>query len=248
VTVSFALLLLAAGVLAGIVNAIAGGGILFVLPIMLAGGVGPVSAAASSAVAVVPAHAIAIFADRAGHEGVRDRLVRSAIIAAAGGIVGALLLLTTGDRLFRSLVPWLILFATLAFACGPRLAGVLRRQGGPGHPAAAGACEFLVAVYGGYFGAGLGVLMMAALSLLGVGDVRATNWLKNVLATVISAVAVAIYIAGGTVAWRETLAALAGALAGGYIVARLARVVPAEWLKRGVVAVGAGLSVYYFLH
>lgn len=243
-----AALLLGAGTLAGIVNAIAGGGILFVLPVMLASGIGPVSAAASAAVAVVPAHAIAIVAARPAVGERRMGIARSAVIAAAGGIAGALLLLATGDRIFRSLVPFLILLATLAFAFGPRLAVALRQHGGRERPVAAGAFEFVVALYGGYFGAGLGVLMMAALALLGVDDLRQANWMKNVLATIISAVAVAIYIAGGAVAWSQTVVALAGALAGGYIGARLVVAVPAEWLKRGVVAVGVALSVYYFLN
>jgi uncharacterized membrane protein YfcA len=240
--------LVGAGMVAGIVNALAGGGILFVLPALQVAGVAPVSAAASANVAVWPAHAIAAAAAREDLAGVRERLQRSALVAMVGAAVGALLLLWSGDRLFRALVPWLVLLATLTFAAGPAVAALVRRRIGEGHSIAAMAFEFVVAVYGGYFGAGLGVLMMAALALLGVDDVRQANTMKNALATLITSIAIAIFVAGGAVAWRETLVVLAGALAGGYLGARLAGVVPAVWLRRGVIAVGLCLTAYYFVH
>lgn len=247
-TLTMAALLFGVGTLAGIINAVAGGGILFLLPVMLAAGVPPVSASASSSVAVLAGNAVPILADRTGPAGARDRLARRIAIAAAGGTIGALLLLASGDALFRGLVPWLILFATLAFAFGPRLANAIDRFGAGARPGAAAAFEFVVAVYGGYFGAGLGVLIMAALGLLGVSDIHLANWLKNAIATVITGLAVALYIVGGAVSWPETSLALAGGLIGGYIGARLAGTLSAHWLRRGVVGVGFGLSAYYFLH
>src|SRR5262245_14856990 len=122
-----ALMLFAAGLIAGIVNAIAGGGILFVLPALQLAGIGPMTAAASANVAGFPAHAMAAFTARQNLAALRERFRRSAVIAVVGGLAGACLLLWSGDRLFRNLVPWLVLVATLAFAFGPHLAARLTR-------------------------------------------------------------------------------------------------------------------------
>jgi uncharacterized membrane protein YfcA len=182
----------------------------------------------------------------------RSRVLRSVPIAVAGGLVGALLLLGTDDKLFRSLVPWLLLFATLIFAFSgqlrtfERLAGQQVERGRAPTPAAL-LCEFGIAVYGGYFGAGLGVLMFAALSLLGVDDMQEANALKNVLATIVSTIAIAVFLVGGAVAFQETSIVLAGAVAGGYFGARAARRLPIKWLRKLVIAVGLILTLYYWL-
>lgn len=240
-------LLLLAGLMAGAVNAIAGGGVLFTFPAFLAVGVPPVAASASSAVAVWPGHAAALPAYRDRLRNMRAGLPVRCGIALLGGLAGAALLLLTGDRLFSTLVPWLLLFSTLLFAFGHRLRALLPRQSTAGaRSAAALAAEFAFAVYGGYFGGGLGVLLLAALSLMGHDDLHDANALKNLLGTVISSVAVATFIMAGVVAWGPTLVTLTGAIAGGFMGARLAQRVSATWLRRGVVGIGAVLTIRFF--
>ena len=239
------LMLAAAGILGGGVNAIAGGGTFFTFPAMIAAGLDPLTANASNAVAIYPGHAAAVPAYREELHAAGRHLVPRTIIVAIGGLVGALLLLATGAVAFGALVPWLLLAATLLFALGPKLAAasqILRTD----RPVVTGGVEFLFAVYGGYFGAGLGVLLMAALTIVGVRDVQMANAQKNWLATVITTISVAVFALGGVVAWPQTLAVLVGALIGGYAGARLARRVPSGALRVVVIAVGLGLSAYYF--
>lgn len=240
------LLIAVAGIVAGGVNAIAGGGIFFIFPAMLAAGLPPITATASSAIAVWPGHAAALPAYRDRLAALRAGLGRRVVVAVAGGLAGALLLLWTGDRAFARLIPWLLLIATLLFAFGPKLRslmpGELGRTG-----AVAAAVELAFAVYGGYFGAGLGVLLMACYALLGHDDIHDANALKNLVASVITAVSIATFALSGVVAWPAALAGLAGAVAGGWLAARWARRVPAVWLRRGVIATGALLTVHFFL-
>jgi uncharacterized protein len=185
-----------------------------------------------------------------------------------GGPIGATLLLLTPEKMFVALVPLLLGLATALFAFAGRISTWMSARGSKnealGEPndqrvraessrrrpfgRFSLAMMWPISIYGGYFGAGLGVLMMAALVLLGVNDVRQANTMKNALATLITSIAIAIFAVGGAVAWRETLVVLAGALAGGYLGARLAGVVPAVWLRRGVIVVGLSLTAYYFVH
>jgi len=240
-------LLAGAGVVAGAVNAVAGGGTFFTFPALLAVGLPPVVANASNAVAVWPGHAAAIPAswDRLGTR--RSGLLLRCALALVGGFLGSWLVLLTGDRLFGALIPWLLMFATLLFASGAWLRSFLpaRTAGAKLSPAAL-AVEFVFAIYGGYFGAGLGVLLMACLALLGHDDLHEANALKNLLATIITSVAVAVFVFAGVVAWVPTLCTLIGAATGGFIGARLAQRVSAVWLRRAVIAVGSLLTAYFF--
>lgn len=238
-------LLATAGVFGGAVNAIAGGGTFFTFPALIASGLDPLTANASNAVAIYPGHAAAVPAYRAELRQSADGLTRRCLIAAAGGLAGASLLLWAGNAVFTGLVPWLLLAATLLFAGGPAI-GRLAERMKVTSPVVRDAIEFLFAVYGGYFGAGLGVLLMAALTIVGVRDVQIANAQKNLLATLITTISVAIFIAAGIVAWPQTLVVLAGAIVGGYCGARLARYIPARWLRFVVIATGLALSVYYF--
>jgi uncharacterized membrane protein YfcA len=241
-------LVFGAGVLAGIANAIAGGGTFFTFPALLYVGVPPVLASASSALATWPGHAAAIPPYWSKLRLMRTGMLARCGVALAGGVVGALLLLRTSNRFFETLVPWLLLFATLVFACGPRLQhhGDARRATVPPSRAALG-IEFLFAVYGGFFGAGLGVLLLAALSLLGHDDMHEANALKNLLASVVTSIAVAIFIAAGSIAWPQTLWTLAGAVVGGFGGAAVAQRIPPAWLRRAVVTFGLILAAYFFL-
>src|SRR5690606_10756345 len=135
--------------------------------------------------------------------------------------------------------------ATLVFALGPNIRRLAERAN-LHSPVAMVAIEFIFAVYGGYFGAGLGVLLLAVLTIVGVSDIQSANGQKNLLGAIITTIAVLLFISAGIVAWRETLFVLAGAMIGGYFGARLARRVPAGVLRGAVIIVGALLTAYYF--
>jgi uncharacterized membrane protein YfcA len=245
------ILLLAAGLAGGTVNAIAGGATFFTFPAMLAIGLPPVVANASNTVALWPASLTAAMVERQELWANRDTFKVLVGIGIAGGLVGALLLLFTSNEAFRVLVPFLLLLATVVFAGSGRLLRWLRARrpstAGPRltHPAVLaliGSC----AIYGGYFGAGVGIMMMAGLTLAGIEELHLANALKNLLAAVINGVAVVVFVVSGIVDWPSLLVMLAGALCGGFLGARLARKIPAQALRMVVVTIGSLLTVWYF--
>ena len=244
-----ALLLAATGLVAGISNALAGGGTFFTFPAFLGAGLPPVVANASNAIAVWPGHAFAAIGYRRELHALRKGLAGAAIAALAGGICGAWLLVVIEDTAFARMIPFLLLAATLLFAGGERVNRFVAGAG-PSRGTVAALLQhgllFLFSVYGGFFGAGLGVILMAGLLMLGVTDLAANNALKNLLGAIITSVAVGVFAFSGLVSWPHTLIALAGAAFGGVFGARVAHRLSAVWLRRVVIAVGLSLSAYYF--
>ena len=240
-------LLFASGIAGGIINAVAGGATLITFPAMLAAGLPPIAANASNAVAIAPGHLIAAIADREKLPVVDRWLAWTLAAAACGGVAGALLLLAVPERLFVLPVPALIGFATLLFAFAPRVqAWSARRRGGRAPSPLAGLGSVAGAsVYGGFFGAGLGVILTAILAIHDAGDLRRVKVLKNLLATAVSLAAVAIFIFQGAVRWPETAVMLAGALLGGYAGGHLVRVLPAQATRWVVIVAGAVMTVFY---
>lgn len=245
--VTFILVALAAFA-AGFLNAVAGGGSFLTFPALIAAGLPPIHANASSTVALFPGQIATAYASRSGLEAASaDSRVNVPVLAAislVGGLAGGLLLLVTPQAVFSRLVPWLILFATAIFAGGNfwisdakklRLSenGVLAVQG-------------LVAVYGGYFGGGIGILMLAALTLLGLRDIWLMNSLKILLAALMNAAAVVTFVIAGLVHWQWTLVVAAGSIAGGYAGVNATRRVPATLVKSFIVVVGLMLTLYFF--
>ncbi|HEY7609952.1 MAG TPA: sulfite exporter TauE/SafE family protein [Alphaproteobacteria bacterium] len=244
-------LLFIAGLFGGAGNALAGGGTFFTFPAMLETGLSAVVANASNAVALYPGRFPSVYAGKRELMQMRSRLARASIVAALGSLAGAWLLLVTKERVFASLIPWLLLFATSLFAFGSRLVVATQRftpkRGGRGIGLVLGlAFEAAVAVYGGYFGAGAAFMVMAGHAMMGISDVRQNVALKNLVITVMTTVSVATFVIAGAVAWRETLVMMAGALPGGYLGARLAQRLDPMKLRGFILAVGAALTVYYF--
>lgn len=240
-------ILLAAGVLGGIINAVAGGATLITFPAMLAVGLPPVAANASNAVAIAPGHLIAAVADRKRLPAFDRALAASLFLCLIGGAIGALILLALPDRLFILPVPALIGFATLLFAFAPRIAAwAERRRAGAAASRLGGLAGLAAAsVYGGFFGAGLGVILTAVLSISGPTDLRKVQVLKNLLASAVTLVAVTIFIIQGMVRWRETLPMLFGALIGGYAGGHLVRILPSWIVRLIVIASGVVMTVAY---
>jgi uncharacterized membrane protein YfcA len=239
--------LLGAGLLAGAMNAVAGGGTFVTLPALVLAGVPSVTANASSTVALFPgglASTWAYRADLSAPEGVSLRALVG--VSLAGGFVGALLLLLTPRAAFDRLLPWLLLMASGVFALGPRVGGALhQRVRVP--PATRLVLQFLLALYGGYFGGAVGIMMMAVWSLLGASDLKVLNPLKTLMVTATNAIAGVCFVALGAVSWPETLVLLGASVVGGYAGARLARRLDSRHLRLGVTGFSLLLTLAYFL-
>ncbi|MEO4045550.1 sulfite exporter TauE/SafE family protein [Pseudomonas sp. CAU 1711] len=243
------LLLALAGLAAGAMNALAGGGTFFSFPALLASGLPPVTANATNAVALWPASIAGAWAARASLRPLGRYLLPLLLAGLAGGLGGGLLLLAGGDGVFRSLIPWLLLLATALFAASPWLSRALaaRRRAAerPAHTPTSLVAHAGVSIYGGYFGAGMGILQLAAFSIEGHPLARA-NALKNLISAVIYSVASLTFILAGRVSWAELLVLLAGATLGGYAGGALGERLPPRLLRALVITVGGGMTLYYF--
>lgn len=241
------LILFIAGTIGGASNAIVGGGSLVTFPVLIALGVPPVIANASNTVALWPANAMAVSAYRKDLMAIRHRLPWRCAIAFAGGVVGAILLLLSGDALFSTLVPWLLGLATLLFAFSRPLVRLVKKwSGGYAHPAATLSGEFLFCIYGGYFGAGLGILLMAVMALGGEKDIQLSNAQKNLLAAFVNGSAAGFFALAGAVWWDVAIAQFFGCATGGYIGARIAKRIPDEALRAVVIVAGTIFTLIYF--
>jgi len=231
---------------AGIQNALAGGGTFLTLPALMLTGMTALAANITSTVALFPGQVTSSWGGRshvAGAGGLSFRAL--VIISLVGGVIGAILLLVTPSDIFKSLVPWLVLFATGVFAYGsfvPRKADhppVLGKAG-------AGAAQFGISVYGGYFGGGIGFLMLAALTAAGL-TIRNANATKNVLAGVMNASAVAIFVFSPQMQWRQAAIACVGAAIGGVIGGHMVTRVNQKVLRATAVLIGIALTIGLFV-
>ena len=239
-------ILFAAGLLAGAMNAAAGGGSFITIPAMVAVGLPSVAANASSTVALLPGTLASAWAwrrDIRSFEGVSLRTM--VLLSLGGGLAGALLLLATSERAFDALLPWLLMTGTLTFAFGRQLGTVLRRWASMG-PATVLSAQIVLSIYAGYFGGGVGIMMMAVWSVLGELDIRAMSAARTLLVSVANAVAVVCFAAAGPVHWPETAVMLVAAILGGYFGARLARRVPGPVLRWFVILFGAAMTAAFF--
>lgn len=248
------LALLASGAGAGAMNALAGGGTLLSFPTLLFLGFPATVANATSTVALLPGAAASMAGYRAEVATHRAWLRTLLLPSLLGGTAGSLLLLATPDRLFARLAPWLVLFATLLFLAqwyrSGRGVAARERPGPPPLPRRSGAAwtsQLGVAVYGGYFGAGIGILMLTILGALGLRDIHAMNGLKNFFGICINGVAAAIFVAGGKVDAAAALVMVVGAVAGGYLGARFGRFIGQQGARAAVVLIGLGLTVALFV-
>jgi uncharacterized membrane protein YfcA len=238
-------LLGAAAFAAGGLNAIAGGGSFLTFPALVFAVVPPIAANATSAVAVSPGYLGSSWGFRRELAELPAALLRrELVLAATGGVAGALLLLVTPARLFSSLVPWLLLFATALFALGPRIAQRAGKGRGLAHWRNPGL--FLVAVYGGYFNGGLGILLMALYTLAGEARLNTVNALKNFNSFVLSLLSVVAFAWAGVIVWREAVLMMLAATLGGMVGARLARRLPVAWVRAIVILTGLAMSAAFF--
>ncbi|MFO0938343.1 MAG: sulfite exporter TauE/SafE family protein [Gemmataceae bacterium] len=250
------ILLALAALAAGAVNSIAGGGTLLTFPALTLFVPAEV-ANATSTIALLPG-------SLAGAWGYRKEVVtlKSTVMlligpSLVGGLLGALFVVWFPDQ-FKSMVPWLILLAAVLFLIQPMVSRFLKSRSKPASPdveARPGTrtklgivvFQFFVAVYGGYFGAGIGILMLAALGIMAIGDIHKMNGVKTVLATAINTASVAVFLSRpGIIHWQSAIVMALASIAGGYLGARIARKLPANLVRRLVIAIGFGLAAYYF--
>lgn len=244
-----AVLLVAAAAAGGALNAVAGGGSFLTFPALLVAGIPPVAANATSAVALWPASVTSAGAYREDLRHARRLAVVLGVASALGGLVGALVLLGTPEEWFRRAVPFLLLAATLVFAFAPRVLARLRRPGGPAHvlPTWGLALVWLVvATYGGYFGGGMGFLMLATLAAAGLEDIHAMNGLKVAMGALLNAVAIVAFVVAGVVVWWAALLMALASAVGGYAAARWAKRVEPARVRLAVVALGAVVTAWLF--
>jgi len=232
-------------------NAVAGGGSFVAFPALLFTGVPPIPANATNTVALWSG----VTASGGAYRNRLDipKRVMLPLLAAScvGGLAGAVLLLKTPPHTFMRVLPWLMLGATLLFIFGRRLSG--SRLSAVGRNASSTAIfgaslfELIVAIYGGYFGGGVGIVNLAMLAALGMTDIHGMNALKSVLGSVINGVAVVVFVSSRVVYWPQALVMILGSVAGGYFGAHYAQRLPQSWIRWTVIVVGGTMTVYFFM-
>ena len=245
-TVFDAIFLFVAGFLSGVVNAIAGGGTFLTFGAMTLTGLPPIVANATSSITQFPGYVTSTLAYA---KEIRADWKEAALLGGlslVGGLAGALLLLSLSNPSFRALVPWLLLAATAIFAAGPYLKPKTLSPEKPISPLGL-AGQFVTSIYGGFFGAGMGIMTLAVLGLTKGGDYHRLNALKNFVAVVIAAMAVVVFASGGVIGWPQAVVMVPAAALGGWSGVWAARRVPQPVIRALVVTVGLALTVYYFL-
>jgi hypothetical protein len=248
-----AILLFVAAGLAGALNSVAGGGSFISFPALIFTHVPPIPANATSTVALWPGTVASVGAYRKRFPKDFRILVEMIVTSLAGGTLGALVLLHTPQSTFMRFVPYLFLLATLLLIFGTELANwveaIFKTSKQPRWVvvAASNFFQFLIAVYGGFFGAGIGIMMLALLTMLRMDDIHAMNALKTLLNAAINGAAVVTFIAAGAVLWPQALVMMVSAVLGGYGGAYFAQKLDPQIVRRFVIAVGISMSVYFFV-
>jgi len=240
------LLLALAGFVGGAMNSLAGGGSFVTLPALIAAGVPSVQANAAGCVAMYPGGLAGAWAWREGLErvcGVPLRLL--GLVTAAGGLLGALLLLCTPSSAFDLMIPWLLLLASLLLAFGSDVGAFLRRHVAI-RPAPMLLAQFLLGIYGGFFGGAVGIMMVAIWSLLGTTDLRRLHPARTLMVSAANTAAVALFIVARAVAWQGVLVMLAGGIGGGYAGGHVGRRLDARWVRVGTLVITFVITAIFF--
>ena len=250
-SLSHGAIILLVGFIAGMINSVAGGGTLLSFPVLVWLGRTPIPANATNAVAICPGSLAGMIGFRQEIRGSRRWALLLGLPSLAGAALGAVLLLRTPPAVFDSIIPLLVLGATVLFAMQEPVLRLMKLDVDAKRSnswwAGAMVFQFFVAVYGGYFGAGMGILMLAALGLLGLTDIHRMNGLKNFFAACINGVAAVYFVWSGSVIWPDVLIMAAGTIAGGYGGAGLARRLGRTFVRRAVVFIGLAMALSLLL-
>ena len=251
-------ILFVAAIFAGGMNALAGGGTFFSFPALMALGVPAILSNATNAVCVAPGHALAAFVYKRELSRSPRRVIMCTIAASLGAIIGAWLLTVTNEKTFKILVPWLLLVATLMFAFGPlvqlwtkQLAKDNRKVVSTdpnvvGNSPRSWLGYALASIYGGYFGAGQGIVLMTIVTLSGIEDLQEANAIKNAVAAIVSSIAVIVLAFKGLILWNYGVLMVIGAILGGYLGGRFAKRLSKRALRYFVLATASCLTAVYF--
>ena len=240
------LLIAVAGMLGGAMNAMAGGGSFVTLPALVAAGVPSLNANATSTVALVPSALASAFAYRHDFEGFDGvKLSAMAIVSVVGGVIGAILLLRTSQSLFDKMFPFLLLFGVVVFAFGRKLGEELRRRMTV-HPRALPAVQFVLGIYGGYFGGGVGVMMLAAWSVLTTASINTMQATRNLLNASMNATASLLFILGGLIYWKQMAVLLIFSTIGGYLASLFGRRLNPAHARIAISCLNAGIVMVVF--
>ena len=246
------LLLFFAGVAGGVVNSIAGGGSFITFPALLIVGVPPVAANATNTFAACSGYISGAYALRRELLAHRHELLRYMIISLVGGVIGAWLLLQTTDALFREAIPWLLLFATVLFIWGGDLNRILVRVGQQNRHASwlgsalLGLFLLAVCIYGGFFNAGLGIVILSYLSLAGNRDINAMNGIKLLVSAFVSLIAIVLFISDGVIVWYQGVVVLVGTLIGGFLAAHYSRRLRQDLVRQFIMIASVLITVWFF--
>jgi len=245
-----AIYLFFAGALGGAINAVAGGGSFISFPALLFSGVDPIRANATNTLALWVGTSASGSAYKNRVKLPQRVMLPLIVTSILGGLAGAVLLIRTPSQTFLHLLPWLLLGATLLFAFGKhltkRIAVNITHDTGNSAIIIASIFELAVAIYGGYFGGGIGIMNLAMLAALGMTDIHAMNYLKVVLGSIINGVATVTFILTKAIVWPQALVMTAGALIGGYASAHFAQQLPQIWVRRFVIFSGLAMTLYFF--
>ena len=241
------LLLLSAAILGGLLNSVAGGGMFIIFPALVFTGVPSIVANASSTLAIIPGILVSAWAYRADFHGSGDfPFVSLLIVSVAGGITGALLLLFTPQSTFDFVVPWLLLLATVLFIFGSRIAPALKQAFQIG-PVTVVVVQFFIAVYGGYFGGAIGIMMLATWTVFGLTNIHMMNANRTLLGAAANTVAIVLFIGAHKIVWPQTLVMLVGTVIGGYAGARWARKANPKMLRACISVISVAITIAFFL-
>lgn len=240
------IILLTAGFFGGLANSLAGGASLFTFPAFLAVGLNPIVANASNAFALLPGNILGAYGDREKLPTRDYWFFDGLVVALIGGVIGAVALLATPEKLFSAMVPALIGLASLIFAFSKPIQKFLAWMFGEGNNPRLRRFLFLpTATYGGYFGAGMGVMFMAAIGASSVYDLRTANAYKNILGFVTNLSAAAIFMWQGVISWPETFVMLPAVAVGGFVGGRLIQVLPTAYVRGGIIVIGVLMTIIY---
>lgn len=236
--------------IAAAINSVAGGGTFLTFPVFIMNGLTPLQANIMSTIALWPGTVASSYGYRHMLVTNRRRLIPLLIVCFIAGVLGSITLLNTPEVIFKKLVPWLLLIATIIFTFGRYVVGRLHIYfpSARENYALGMFLQVFIAFYGGYFGAGIGILMLAMLQLIGYSDIHKMNALKTLLASAINMATVIIFVAAGAVLWDLAAIMIAGGIFGGYFGARIALKLPPEYVRLSVSIIGFSMSAYFFTH
>ncbi|MCW9015138.1 MAG: sulfite exporter TauE/SafE family protein [Gammaproteobacteria bacterium] len=247
------LFLFGAGFFGGVLNSVAGGGSFITFPALLFVGVAPISANATNTFASCAGYLGGAYAFRDNLYAHKKELPQLILISLIGGSLGAWLLLRTPESLFREAIPWLLLFATFLFIFGGKINSILKRLAlHHRHASFFGHLLLLLVllgtcIYGGFFNAGLGIIALSYLALAGHSNINTMNGMKLLISSVVSLIAIVLFIYNGVISWYEGGIVLIGTLMGGYVAAHISKQLSQQYVRAFVIIASCGITVYFFI-